>query len=338
MERAMRFELTTSTLARWRSTTELRPLGNCVGAFYMPAPDRQEKSGKFFSESMPFFRIPLHPMRKACFLLPSPIMSTVPDKLAEIIATKYQEVEALMPRAAHIRAAALQRNEFRGFRNALMRGNDRLGVIAEVKKASPSVGLIDPNFDPIRQAKRYLDGGASCLSILTDEKYFQGSLSFLAKISEFSNAPLLRKDFTVHPVQIHEAVVAGADAILLIVAALDDDNLKRLYQEARDFQLDVLVEVHDLPEMERAIDLGADLIGINNRNLKTFVIDLATTEKLADEVPDEVVLVSESGLKTPEDAQRALDAGANAVLIGESLMRAHNPAEEIEAYLDLRAD
>ena len=259
------------------------------------------------------------------------------DKLAEIIATKHLEVEALMPRAAHLRAAALQRNDFGGFRAALDRGPDRLGVIAEVKKASPSVGLIDPSFDPVRQAQRYLDGGASCLSILTDEKYFQGSLSYLTQISKFSGAPLLRKDFTIHPVQIHEAVVCGADAILLIVAALDDDLLRKLYDEAKSFQLDVLVEVHNLAEMERAIDLGADLIGINNRNLKTFEIDLATTESLADDVPDEVLLVSESGIKTPADAQRVLDAGANAVLIGESLMRAHNPAEEIEAYLALEA-
>lgn len=259
------------------------------------------------------------------------------DKLAEIIATKHREVEALLPRASHIRAAALQRNEFRGFRSALDRGPDRIGVIAEVKKASPSAGVIDPNFDPIRQARMYLDGGASCLSILTDKDYFQGSLSYLTKISEFSTAPLLRKDFTVHPIQIHEAVVAGADAILLIVAALDDDNLKRLYHEAKDFQLDVLVEVHDLPEMERAIDLGADLIGINNRNLKTFTTDLGTTEALADEVGDDVLLVSESGLKTIEDAQRVLDAGANAVLIGESLMRANDPAEAIRAYLSLEA-
>ncbi len=259
------------------------------------------------------------------------------DKLAEIIATKRQEVEALLPRAGHLRAAALQRNDFRGFRAALDRGPDQLGVIAEVKKASPSAGIIDPNFDPIRQASMYLDGGASCLSILTDEKYFQGSLSYLTKISEFSEAPLLRKDFTIHPLQIHEAVVSGADAILLIVAALDDDNLKRLYHEAKDFQLDVLVEVHDLPEMERALELGADLIGINNRNLKTFTTDLAITEQLADEVPAETLLVSESGLKTLEDAQRVLDAGANAVLIGESLMRAHNPADAIRAYLALES-
>jgi indole-3-glycerol phosphate synthase len=257
------------------------------------------------------------------------------DKLAEIIATKHQEVEALLPRAGHLRSAALQRNTFRGFRAALDRGPNQLGVIAEIKKASPSAGIIDPNFDPIRQARRYFDGGASCLSILTDEPYFKGSLSYLTKISEFAEAPLLRKDFMVHPVQIHEAVVAGADAILLIVAALDDETLKRLYQEAKDFQLDVLVEVHDLPEMERALDLDADLIGINNRNLKTFTTDLATTARLADEAPEDVLLVSESGLKSLADAQQVLDAGANAVLIGESLMRAENPSEEILAYLEL---
>ena len=264
-----------------------------------------------------------------------PCRASMSDKLAQIIATKHLEVEALLPRAALLRAAALQRNDFRGFRSAIDRGPDKLGVIAEVKKASPSVGLIDPNFDPIRQAQRYIDGGASCLSILTDEKYFQGSLSYLSKISEFSTAPLLRKDFTIHPVQIHEAVIAGADAILLIVAALEDDLLRALYEEAKSFQLDVLVEVHDLPEMDRALELGADLIGINNRNLKTFEIDLATTEALADEVPDDVLLVSESGIKTLDDAKRARDAGANAVLIGESLMRANDPSREIEAYLAL---
>jgi indole-3-glycerol phosphate synthase len=257
------------------------------------------------------------------------------DKLAEIIATKRREVSALLPRAAHLRAAALLRNDFRGFRAALDRGPDRLGVIAEVKCASPSVGLIDPDFDPVRQARRYFDGGASCLSVLTDKDYFQGSLAHLAEISALSPVPLLRKDFMIHEVQIHEAVVSGADAILLIVAALDDDTLRRLHDEARTFQLDVLVEVHDLPEMERALELGADLIGINNRNLKTFAVDLATTEALADEVPDHVLLVSESGIKTPADARRALVAGANAVLIGEALMRAHDPAAEIEAYLAL---
>ncbi len=257
------------------------------------------------------------------------------NQLAQIIATKQLEVDALMPRAQLLRAAALQRNDFAGFRSALDRGPSQLGVIAEVKKASPSVGLIDPNFDAVRQAQRYMDGGACCLSILTDQKYFQGSLSDLAQISKVSSVPLLRKDFMIHEIQIHEAVVSGADAILLIVAALTDDQLRRLYDEARALMLDVLVEVHDLPEMERALLLGADLIGINNRNLKTFEVDLAVTEQLAEEVPDEVLLVSESGIKSTADAQRVLEAGANAVLIGEAFMRAHDPSREIEAYMAL---
>lgn len=257
------------------------------------------------------------------------------DKLAEIIATKRLEVEALMPRAELLRAAALQRNDFGGFLTALNRGPKRLGVIAEVKKASPSAGIIDPDFDPVRQAKRYLDGGASCMSILTDEAYFHGSLSYLTQISKFSDAPLLRKDFTIHEIQIHEAAVSGADAILLIVAALDDEQLRRLYEEAKSIMLDVLVEVHDLREMDRALELGADLIGVNNRNLKTFEVDLETTAELADEVPDDVLLVSESGIKSPEDAMRVLEAGANAVLIGETLMRADDPSREIEKYLAL---
>lgn len=263
---------------------------------------------------------------------------TMSDKLAQILATKRLEVEALLPRAANLRAAALQRNDFGGFRAALDRGPGRLGVIAEVKKASPSAGLIDPSFDPERQARRYLEGGASCLSVLTDEQYFQGSLHDLSRISRFSTAPLLRKDFTIHEVQIHEASVAGADAILLIVAALDDDTLRRLHDEAKSLMLDVLVEVHDLPEMERALELGADLIGVNNRNLKTFEVDLETTARLAEEVPDDVLLVSESGIRSTDDARRVLEAGANAVLIGEALMRAHDPSREVEAYLAITED
>lgn len=258
------------------------------------------------------------------------------NKLDEIIAYKKQEIEPLVPLTKKLRASALMRNEFGGFRTALDKGPDQLGIIAEVKKASPSAGIIDPNFDPVRQAKRYLDGGASCMSILTDEKYFQGHLSFLVQISKISSVPLLRKDFTVHECQIYEASVSGADAVLLIVAALDDDQLRRLYDAARDIQLDILVEVHNLPEMERALDLGADLIGINNRNLKTFTTDLATTEQLADEVPDNVILVSESGLKNSQDAQRALNAGANAILIGETLMRHDDPTRALEEYLTLR--
>ena len=258
------------------------------------------------------------------------------DKLAEIIAHKKNEIEALLPRAAHLKAAALQRNDFRGFRSALDRGPDQLGVIAEVKKASPSAGVIDPNFDPIKQAESYLDGGASCMSILTDEKYFQGSLSYLTQIAQKPSCPLLRKDFTIHELQIHEAIISGADAILLIVAALEQDDLERLYETARELQLDVLVEVHNLPEMERALELDrVDLIGVNNRNLKTFKTDLATTETLADEAPDDILLVSESGIRDVKDAQLVLEYGANAILVGETLMRAHIPAEVIQDFLNL---
>ena len=174
------------------------------------------------------------------------------------------------------------------------------------------------------------------MSVLTDEKYFKGSLADLTKISPISNIPLIRKDFIRHEIQIYEAIISGADAVLLIVAALDDETLSRLYKEAKDFQLDVLVEVHDLPEMERAIDLGADLIGINNRNLKTFETDLATTAKLADEVGDDVLLVSESGIRTSADCLRVLEAGANAILVGETLMRTNDPAETLQQWLDIR--
>jgi len=260
------------------------------------------------------------------------------DKLAEIIKHKHTEVEAIIGQESKLRAAALARNDFKGFRAALDRGEDLLGVIAEVKQASPSAGIIDPDFDAVRQANLYIQGGASCMSILTDQKFFKGSLRDFVKIAKESPIPLLRKDFTVHEVQIYEAVVAGADAVLLIVAALDDETLHRLYQTAKDFQLDVLVEVHNLQEMERALELErVDLLGINNRNLKTFVTDLAVTEQLSEEVPDDVLLVSESGIKNEVDGQRVLDAGANAILVGESLMKANTPQEGIQAYLNLTA-
>ncbi len=261
------------------------------------------------------------------------------DKLAEIIAHKHIELESLIPRSAHLKAAALQRDDFRGFRSSLDRGPSQLGVIAEIKKASPSAGVIDPDFDPIKQAECYLDGGASCMSILTDEKYFQGSLSYLTKIAQKPTCHLLRKDFTIHELQIYEAIIAGADAILLIVAALDQEQLIKLYETARSLQLDVLVEVHDLPEMERALSLdGIDLLGINNRNLKTFKTDLATTEQLAEEAPDDILLISESGIRDVNDAHRVLEYGANAILVGETLMRSHIPAETIQEFLSLETE
>jgi hypothetical protein len=196
-------------------------------------------------------------------------------------------------------------------------------------KADPNVDLV--HFTILRPPEKQDGTPTNELSLIA----FPTRELFVTKISEFATVPLLRKDFTIHETQIHEAVIAGADAILLIVAALDDELLRRLYDEAKSFQLDVLVEVHDLAEMERAIDLGADLIGINNRNLKTFVVDMATTERLAEEVPDDVILVSESGIKTHDDALRALQAGANAILVGETLMRADDPSRAVEAFMEL---
>ncbi len=195
-------------------------------------------------------------------------------------------------------------------------------MIAEVKRASPSAGVISPDFDPVAIAAAYAEAGANALSILTDEKYFQGHLSYLSRIREAVDLPLLRKDFIIHEVQIFEAVVAGADAILLIVGALEQDRLIQLLDVARNYQLDVLVEVHDLEEMERALETDAKIIGINNRNLRTFEVDLTTTERLSEEVGPEHILVSESGIFSGEDTLRIQSWGADAVLVGEALMRA----------------
>ena len=255
------------------------------------------------------------------------------NKLEEINASKAAEIKRLEPHATELRRQALLRNDFRPFRPALQLGSD-IAVIAEVKKASPSAGIIAPDFNPLSQAREYARGGAHALSVLTDEKYFHGHLTYLRQIREQVELPLLRKDFILHELQVYESVVAGADAILLIVASLDDATLRKLYDTAKACQLDILVEVHNLPEMERALELGADMIGINNRNLKTFQVDLATTEALAEEIPSDAVAISESGIRDGADVRRVRAAGINAVLVGETLMRAKNvPAKLAELLL-----
>ncbi|HCN76142.1 MAG TPA: indole-3-glycerol phosphate synthase TrpC, partial [Verrucomicrobiales bacterium] len=232
------------------------------------------------------------------------------NKLDEIIAHKRTEVEKLLPRLDKLRAAATRRNDTRSLADALRADPTRLGMIAEIKRASPSAGTIAADFDPLAIARGYEKAGATALSVLTDEKYFQGRLEYLSLIRSQVDIPCLRKDFIIHEAQIYEASVAGADAILLIVAALDQPELEHLLETAHTFQLDALVEVHDLPELERALATDARIIGVNNRNLKTFTVDLATTEALAEEVPDDIILVSESGIKTPADAARLAEAGA----------------------------
>jgi indole-3-glycerol phosphate synthase len=254
------------------------------------------------------------------------------NKLDEIIAHKRNvELPRLLPRVEKLRAAAALRDDVRSLEQALRADPTRLGLIAEVKKASPSAGVIQPDFDYLTIGRTYEKGGASAISVLTDEKYFQGRLEYMTNIRSEVSIPVLRKDFIIHEAQIFEAVVAGADAILLIVAALDQPTLEHLLETAHTFQLDVLMEVHDMPELERALATDVRILGINNRNLKSFTVDLATTEQLAEEVPDDVILVSESGIKTVEDAQRVADAGADALLVGETLMRHERPLEMARA-------
>jgi indole-3-glycerol phosphate synthase len=257
------------------------------------------------------------------------------DRLRQILATKEEEIRKILPRRDHLRAAALQRNDFRPFAAAVHQGEHALGLIAEVKRASPSAGVIAEHFDPVLIAKAYESAGAHALSVLTDEQYFQGHLRYLMEIRQATTIPVLRKDFILHEVQIYEAAVAGADAILLIVAALEQPDLLHLLDIAEECQLDVLVEVHDEAEMERALDTPATLIGINNRNLRTFVVDLATTERLSEEVPEHITLLSESGIKTNADARRVFAAGVNGLLVGETLMRADDIHTTVAELLDL---
>ncbi len=252
------------------------------------------------------------------------------DRLQEILEAKRREIAKLVHRADHLRAAALQRNDFRGFGRAIDRGPESLGLIAEVKKASPSAGVIVEAFDPVQIAKAYEAAGANAISVLTDEEFFQGSLSHLTQIRAAVELPVLRKDFILHEAQIYEASCAGADAILLIVAALEQADLERLLEVAEDFQLEALVEVHTMDELDRALETEARIIGINNRNLATFDVDLNTTEELSEQVPDDIILVSESGIKTGDDTRRVLDCGCNAILVGETLMRANDVHAAVE--------
>jgi indole-3-glycerol phosphate synthase len=216
-------------------------------------------------------------------------------------------------------ARADQRDFFRALQSV---SSGTLALIAEVKKASPSAGIICADFDPVRIAREYEAAGASCLSVLTDVKFFQGSAEYLRQIRAAVKLPLLRKDFIIDERQILEAVEIGADAILLIVRILDDGQLKRFHTLAMESGLAALVEVHDEAELDRALAVGARLIGVNNRDLDTFKVDLATTERLAAKLTGrDKLLVAESGIHTRADAQRLQRTGAKAILVGEALMK-----------------
>ncbi|HEX8569479.1 MAG TPA: indole-3-glycerol phosphate synthase TrpC [Caulobacteraceae bacterium] len=261
------------------------------------------------------------------------------DVLARIAAYKRDEVAA---RKAERTLAALEAEAAaveppRGFRAALEAAArpGRPALIAEIKKASPSKGLIRPDFDPPALASAYAAGGAACLSVLTDGPSFQGHDSYLAAARAAAPRPCLRKDFLVDPWQVAESRALGADAVLVILAMVDDGLAADLLSEAARFGMDALVEVHDAGEMRRADALGASLIGINSRDLRTFDVDLAVTEQLAPAAPRGALLVAESGLFTPADLARVSAAGAGAVLVGESLMRQPDVARATRTLLEV---
>lgn len=258
------------------------------------------------------------------------------DKLAEIVATKRSEVvhRRLREPLSALRELTAAQTRPRGFEAALRRkASDGFALIAEIKKASPSKGLIRSDFHPAHHARDYALGGAACLSVLTDAPYFQGHEDYLIAARHAVALPVLRKDFMVDPWQVIESRAIGADAILIIVAALEDTAMAEIEAAAIEHGMDVLVEVHDAAEMERASRLKSRLIGINNRNLKTFVTDLATTEQLAPLAPEGALLVGESGIAGHADLLRLERSGVRCFLVGESLMRRHDVAKATRELL-----
>ncbi len=253
--------------------------------------------------------------------------------LQKIIDYKKQELDHQKRKVSlkDVRLKAADAEPARDFLKAL--GGSDIRIIAEIKKASPSAGLIRADFDSVKIAKIYENNGAACLSVLTDEHFFQGSLEDLRKIKKTVRIPLLRKDFTLDEYQIHEARGAGADAILLIVQILEDSQLKDYCGLARELGMAALVEVHNSGELGRVKKIGAPLIGINNRDLDTFKVDLETTVKLSKESPRESILVSESGISTSNDIKKLRDCGVNVYLIGESLLREKDPGEKLKELL-----
>lgn len=245
--------------------------------------------------------------------------------LERIIADKRPEIEELRSTTTleALVEEALKSPRPRSFAGALVTGSD-ISLIAEIKRASPSKGLIREDFDPAKIAAEYEKGGAAALSVLTETNYFEGDLAYLRQVREAAEIPILRKDFLVDPLQIPESRLRGADAVLLIVAALDDARLRQMLVLSRRLSLTGLVEVHSEGELERAIAAGAGVVGINNRNLETFEVSLQTTFDLLPRMPDTVVKVSESGIESHLDVALLRDAGVDAILVGESLMRQTN--------------
>ncbi len=260
-------------------------------------------------------------------------MSDTPDILKKIIQRKQQEIherqtnKSLDALVSDSKSASAPRGFVDAMKKRIAAGEP--AVIAEIKKASPSKGVIRENFIPAEIAASYQAGGASCLSVLTDIDFFQGSDEYLKQARAACDLPVIRKDFIIDPYQVYEARAIGADCILLIVAVLDDRQMGELYQLARELGMDVLIEVHDETELHRALPLQADLVGINNRNLRSFETSLNTTLELLVQIPDERIVVTESGIHTVADVQLMRDNQVNAFLVGEAFMRADDPGAEL---------
>ena len=266
-------------------------------------------------------------------------MSNTPDILQKILATKAEEINK---RQAKMSISVLDDiasgvESPRGFANALKAQADRKkpAIIAEIKKASPSKGVIRENFQPVIIAQDYAMNGATCISVLTDKEYFQGSEVYLQMVREACPLPVIRKDFIIDSYQVHEARALGADCILLIVAALEDGQMLELAQTANALGMDVLVEVHDALELERALVLDTPLIGINNRNLRTFETSLQTTLDLKASLPHDRLIITESGIHTQEDVQLMLDNNIYSFLVGEAFMRAESPGAKMRELFSL---
>ena len=254
--------------------------------------------------------------------------------LQKIVSTKLQEISAAKNAVpeAELRSRLVDSPPVRSFFEPLAAGGP-MKLIAEVKKASPSAGVIREDFDPVAIAKEYEAHGAACISVLTDEQYFQGSLSYLSQVKQSVSIPVLRKDFIIDRYQLLEARVAGADAVLLIAECLDDCSLRALHNEAIEFGLTPLVELYEPDNLPRVLEAGASLVGVNNRNLHTFEVDLQHTVRMRSQIPKDCVLVGESGIKTHADVQLLESAGVQAILVGESLMRKPDIGQAVRELL-----
>jgi indole-3-glycerol phosphate synthase len=264
------------------------------------------------------------------YRLPQELEGTI---LADIVHAKAQELVGARKKwpPPAVRNALERAGELRSLKKALTRHSP--AIIAEIKRASPSAGLLRPDFDPAAIAREYEEGGAAAISVVTEAAFFRGSLEILAALRWFSRVPLLRKDFIIDPYQILEARHANADAVLLITALLENPVLQHLREETEAQGMEALVEVHDEAELERALEAGATLIGVNNRNLRTFEVSLDVALRLAPRLPKEVVAVAESGIRTADDIRRLADCGYRGFLVGEHLLRAASPRAAVKALL-----